>query len=98
MISDIVLLKELSEAVKKNVQAYISCVAGAVTKEEYIELIKEAGFQDVKIIEETSFPIDFITDDPTVEALMKDLNVSFESAEEFASSIASIKVYGIKPR
>lgn len=98
MISDIVLLKELPEALKKSTQAYIGCLSGAIMKDKYIELIKDAGFQSVKIVEETRFPINFVANDPTAKAIMKDSNISFETAKEFASSVASIKVHGVKPK
>jgi len=97
MISDIVLLKELPEAIKNNVQAYVGCVSGAVMKSEYIKLIEDAGFREVKIIKERSFPVELAVDDPVAKAIMKDLNITVESAKEFATSIASIAVYGIKP-
>lgn len=97
MISDIVLLNELPEAVKKSRQAYVDCISGAIMKEKYIRLLKSAGFQDVKIVEETSFPADFVVDDATVKAAVKDLDIPLESVKELASSVVSVKVYGMKP-
>jgi SAM-dependent methyltransferase len=98
LISDIVLLKELPKAMKKSKQAYVGCVSGAVMKDQYLELIKDAGFRDVKVNEETRFPVDFLVDDPSAEAIMKDLNISLEEAKEYANSVASIKGYGAKPK
>jgi hypothetical protein len=43
MISDMVLLRKLPEIVKKNAQAYIGCISGAVMKDAYIRLAKDAG-------------------------------------------------------
>jgi len=43
-ISDIVLLGELSEAQKKDDELLAGCVGGAVLKENYLELIRNAGF------------------------------------------------------
>ena len=97
MISDIVLLKELPDFVKNSVEAYVGCVAGAVKKDEYIETVKAAGFREVKIIDETSFPSEYVTDDPTAKTIMKNLKIQPEKIEEITSSIVSIKVYGIKP-
>jgi SAM-dependent methyltransferase len=54
MVSDIVLLKELPEFIKTSVEAYVGCVAGATTKEEYLESVKAAGFKEVEIISEVS--------------------------------------------
>jgi len=98
MISDIVLLKPLPEAVKKSKEAYVGCVAGAVMKDEYVRLVKKTGFQDVRIVDETSFPIEFVLDDPASKKIMKDLNLPMETAKEYANAVASIKVYGIKAK
>lgn len=45
LISDIVLLKELSEMNRKDEKLIAGCVGGAVLKEDYLKLIKKAGFQ-----------------------------------------------------
>ena len=55
MVSDIVLEGELPENVKSSVYEYVSCVAGASQKDDYIKYIEEAGFEDVRIVEETSY-------------------------------------------
>jgi len=96
MVSDIVLLKELPDSIKNSVEAYIGCLSGAVLKDEYIGVIKDAGFKDVEIIDETAFPIECITNDPTAQAVMENLKISPEEARGLAHSIVSIKVYGIK--
>ncbi len=44
-VSDIVLLKELSEEDRTNKELLAGCVAGALLKETYLSLIKEAGFK-----------------------------------------------------
>jgi len=45
LVSDIVLLEELSEQQRKDKTLIAGCVGGAVLKEEYLRLIKEAGFK-----------------------------------------------------
>jgi len=97
MISDIVLLKELPDSVRKSIEAYVGCIAGATMKDEYLKTIKAAGFQKVKIVEETSFPVEFMANDPTAQAIIKDSGISPEKMKEFASSVLSIKVSGVKP-
>lgn len=97
IISDIVLLKELPEAIKRSRQAYIACISGAIMKDEYIKLIKDAGFQDVKIIEETGFLTDFI-DDPSAKAVLGGIDLSPEIMKALAGSVAGVKIYGIKPK
>ena len=96
MISDIVLLKELPDFIKNSIEAYIGCLSGAIKKDEYIETIKKAGFREVRIIDETSFPIECMANDPTAKAIIKNLKISPEQIKELASSVVSIKVYGVK--
>src|SRR4030042_6801311 len=58
MISDIVLLQDLPDFIKKSIEAYIGCVSGAIMKDDYLQKIKSAGFQNVRVIDETLFPIE----------------------------------------
>jgi len=97
MISDIVLLKDLPTFIKESTKAYIGCLSGAMLKEAYIKLIKEIGFEDVKIINETSFPIDLITNDPSVKKIINDFKIPCEKLQEISSSVISLKVTGMKP-
>ena len=97
MVSDIVLTKELPEAIKNSVQAYVGCVSGAMVKLEYLETMEAAGFNDITVIDETSFPIDCMANDPTARTIMDNLDLSPEKVLELANSIRSIKVYAIKP-
>lgn len=50
-VSDIVLLGGLSEEQKNDEKLLCGCVAGALLKEDYLEKIREAGF-DVRILSE----------------------------------------------
>jgi len=50
-VSDIVLLKELEEERKNNPELLCGCVAGAVLKEDYLNIAKKAGLK-VKILGE----------------------------------------------
>jgi len=50
-VSDIVLLKKLSLAQRSNEELIAGCVGGALLKNDYLKLIKNAGFK-VKILSE----------------------------------------------
>ncbi len=54
MVSDIVLLKELPDAIKSSVAAYTGCIAGASIKEDYLAAIASAGFQGVEVVSQLS--------------------------------------------
>ncbi len=98
MISDIVLLKELPEFISENVEAYVSCLSGAIMKDKYLQLIENAGFQNIEIIDESFFPIDFMTNDPIVKEFIENLKMPIESIKEATNSVISIKVKGIKSK
>jgi len=97
MISDMVLLKELPDYIRDSIEAYIGCLSGAIMKNEYLGAMQAAGFQKVRIIDETSLPIDCMANDPTVKPIIENLNLSPDKTEEIASSVVSIKVYAVKP-
>lgn len=97
MISDIVLLKELPDSVKESIDAYVGCVAGALVKDEYLKKIKAAGFEDVRVIDETIFPVAFLANDPTVDKVIENLGELSGRLKEISNSVVSIKVSGIKP-
>jgi hypothetical protein len=69
MVSDLVLLKELPEAMKKDMNS-TNCVAGAIMKDKYVETINAVGFGNVKIIQEKSYHSENLTSDPEAEVLV----------------------------
>lgn len=98
MVSDIVLLKELPTFIINSVSAYVGCISGAMLKDEYLATIKSAGFNDVKIVEENVFPIDYMTNDPTAQAIIRELKMPVDKIMDFANSVLSVKVQAKKVR
>ncbi len=98
MVSDIVLLKELPGFIMNSIEAYIGCLSGAILRDKYIEAIKAAGFQEVSIVDESTFPIDSMTNDPTAKAIIESLSIPPEKIREVANSVVSIKVLGVKTK
>lgn len=97
MISDMVLLKAIPEAVKRNVLAYVGCISGAEMKYSYLRMLEGAGFKEIKIVEETRLEPDQILSDETAKELMKELNLDAEKTKEIIGSVASLKISAIKP-
>ena len=58
MISDIVTEGELPEEVKKSFDAWAGCVAGALEKSQYLDIIRRVGFKDIGIVSEVTYNID----------------------------------------
>jgi len=97
VVSDIVLLKELPDFIKTSVEAYVGCISGAILKDNYLKIIRETGFQDVKIVDESVFPVDFMINDPTVKTLIKKRDITPKKLKEIGTIVVSIKVEGKKP-
>jgi SAM-dependent methyltransferase len=88
MISDIVLLKELPKPLSESIDAYTGCISGAISKEKYLDIIRETGFTDVEIVKENTFPLEMYTDIPEMHEL---------GEYDTDGVIASIGVRAIKP-
>jgi len=70
-------------------------------KDEYISSIENAGFIEVKVINEVRIPFDFDIEDATVKEIIKNIDIKPEDMirikEDNKDAIASISVYGEKP-
>jgi SAM-dependent methyltransferase len=96
MVSDIVLLEAIPEAIINSIEMYVSCIAGASQKADYLQDIQAAGFKDTKVVDETPFPVEYIISDPTAQAIVKNLEISPELTRDIASSIVSVKITATK--
>jgi arsenite methyltransferase len=96
MVSDIVLKAPLPEAVRGSVEAYVSCIAGAALKKQYIAAIRAAGFRDVKVVGETVYPLD--AGDETIRTVVEELPLGIDELRRIASTIVSVKVEARKAR
>lgn len=87
-ISDIVLDGELPAAIKESVEAYVGCVAGALQKTDYLDLIKKAGFSWIDISKELNYGS--IYDDNNV--VVNDLDIDMKQYKDVIKSISLIAV------
>ena len=90
-ISDIVLIGDLPKALKEDAEMYAGCVAGAIQKTDYLQFIKEQGFQHIKIQKEK--PI-VIPNDILGKYLSQEEVKTFNQK---AIGIFSVTVYAEKP-
>ncbi len=97
MVSDLVLLAELPKVIRDSVTAYVGCLAGAALKADYLRAIEASGFKDVKVQSEESFPVDLMQNDPTAQAVVKDLKIPRDELNRIAKSVVSVKVSALKP-
>lgn len=48
-VSDIVLQGNLPDGLRKSAEMYAGCISGAIEKADYLSIIQEAGFENIKI-------------------------------------------------
>lgn len=90
-ISDIVLTGELPEKIKSAAEMYAGCVASAIDKDEYLNYISQAGFQNMTIQKDK--PI--IVPDDILKNYLNDEEIAIYKAND--TVIRSITVYAEKP-
>jgi len=90
-VSDIITYGEIPNGLRKEAALYAGCVSGALIKNDYLQLIKDTGFTNIKIQRERK---NELPDDMLSKYLTEQEVVEFK--QDFAG-IASITVYGEKP-
>jgi ubiquinone/menaquinone biosynthesis C-methylase UbiE len=86
-ISDIVLTGELPEKIKSAAEMYAGCVSGAISKDEYLNEIKQANFQNIIIQKDK--PI--IVPDDILKSYLTEEEIS--DYKNIPTAISSITVY-----
>ena len=90
-ISDVVLTQPLPASAQTAAELYAGCVAGALLKEEYLAIIKETGFKNVKVVIEKPLNV-------PEDLLKQHLSAAEMRSLDRSKPLAlSITVYGEKP-
>jgi arsenite methyltransferase len=90
-VSDIVLVGGLPEGLQKSAEMYAGCVSGAIQKDEYLWIIKKAGFTNITVQKEKRITLP--------EEILKDY-LSPHQIQDFTTGITgifSVTVYAEKP-
>src|ERR1035437_818868 len=90
-ISDIVLVGELPANIKNTAEMYAGCVAGAIQKDEYLQLIEANDFKNITIQKDKAI---IIPDDILSNYLSSEQVASFKQS---GTGIRIITVYAEKP-
>ncbi|MDZ4713455.1 MAG: arsenite methyltransferase [bacterium] len=90
-ISDIVLVGELPDNILKAGEMYAGCISGAIQKNEYLKIIEDTGFQNIKVQKEK---IVTVPDDILSNYLSED---EIELYKKSGAGIYSLTIYAEKP-
>lgn len=96
MISDLVLDGKLPANIREMVAAYVGCFSGAISKDEYVNIMNNAGFKDIQVVEESAIDFSELANDPSANKISNDLGLDIEQLKEIAKNIKSAKISAIK--
>ena len=96
MVSDLVLVRPLPEAVAQHMDAYGACIAGALLKADYLAAIEAAGFANVAVVGERRYGLDMFSPELMEAARQRYPGLSAEELEAAAGAVLSIQVEATK--
>ena len=70
-VSDIVLKGELPEDMREAAALYAGCVSGALQKEDYLDIVRQVGFQNIEVKSEllNDLPDEYLLDSVSQETI-----------------------------
>ncbi|MCX6154349.1 MAG: arsenite methyltransferase [Candidatus Kapabacteria bacterium] len=90
-ISDIVIIGELPDRIRKSAEMYAGCIGGAMEKDDYIGLLAEVGFKNFNINREKEI---IIPEDIMENYLNEDEILLYKNT---GAKILSMTISGVKP-
>ena len=87
----VVIIGELPDALRQDAEMYAGCVAGAIQKQDYLDLIRQNGFTNLTLQKEKAISI---PDDILDRYLKGEALTQFKQGD---TGIFSITVYAEKP-
>ncbi|MBN2805869.1 MAG: arsenite methyltransferase [Prolixibacteraceae bacterium] len=90
-ISDVVIKGTLPEKLQKDAEMYVGCVAGAMLRDDYLELIRKTGFENIveHQLRETPVPLELLAGYLSPEEM--------KAYQNGFNGIFSLTVSGYKP-
>ena len=88
VVSDIILERTLPPKLKADRDLYAACVSGALLRGDYLQAVRDAGFQEPEILADRAYQASSLQGDP----------VTGEAAGALEGAAASITILARKPR
>ncbi len=98
MISDIVTL-DLPDEYRDDITAWVGGIAGAVEEDEYLRLMREAGFEKVEIVDKMTYTTESLGTlaNDACGCSAEGNSMDQKMVEKYAGRVASVKVSAHKP-
>jgi SAM-dependent methyltransferase len=86
IVSDIVLNRPLPESARNDADLYAACIAGARLRDDYLQTIRDAGFEKVEVLSDHTYRAADACDDPVTSGV----------SDSLVGAVASITVVDIR--
>jgi arsenite methyltransferase len=93
-VSDIVVDGDLPRSVRSRLDAWASCIAGALDESVYLDKIRAAGFEEVEVLSREVAAPEQVSEGKETQAQLDETGFS---SRELAGKIASVNVTARKP-
>jgi arsenite methyltransferase len=93
-VSDIVVDGDLPRSIRSRLDAWASCIAGALDESVYLDKIRAAGFEEVEVLSRQVAAPEQASEGEETQALLDEASFS---SRELAGRIASVNVTARKP-
>jgi SAM-dependent methyltransferase len=96
MVSDLALKRPIPPALRDSAEAYVACIAGAMLKDDYLGLIRRAGFRRVTVVSEKAFPPELVIEESAARGVAKKLKMTLADLRKHLASVSSLSVRASK--
>ncbi len=96
-VSDMIQTVPLPDSLLETEAAKVGCISAVVTIDSYMDSLREAGFAEVRIENEVTYPPDLGLEERLIEGLRDEQGVPEEAVRDAARSLVSIAVTAVKP-
>ncbi len=86
-ISDIVTFGKLPQLLVDQLSAWAGCISGALDENEYLDLMRKAGFSPIEILDRKYYSSDLLAADESIQELIEENKIYMPSLEKRIASI-----------
>ena len=96
-VSDMVTVGGVPSAIRDSAEAYVACLSGAIERDDYLAMIRDAGFEDVSVTSEQTFSIEDVLAENLVDEFARNVDIGSAELAEAAGRFRSVRVSALKP-
>jgi arsenite methyltransferase len=90
MVSDIVLEEGLPPEIAERVDATVGCVGNASLRDDYLGVIRDAGFHTIEVVSEKKYGTDLLSGSGLAEDLARDHGLSLDDLARHLGKVTSL--------